>query len=173
MKKYFNKKIISLTATILLILIAVVGTTFAYYSDATASVANTFTVGSVETVIEEDFDTEGNKDVTIKNVGESDCYIRARISISPQDATVSLQGLPGADWVAGADGFYYYTKPVSPQAYTESLFDGYSITDFNDFVDFEVTIYQEAVQAAVYDAEHDQHVYSMTEAWAVYDDGTN
>lgn len=173
MKKYLNRKVVSLTTTVLLIVLAVAGTTFAYYSDATSSVSNSVTVGSVETEIEEDFDTEGNKNVTIKNVGKSDCYIRARVTKNPENAPVSIVGLPGTDWELQQDGFFYYKNKVSPTDSTGALFTGYEITDTEDFIPFEITIYQEAVQAAVYDAANDEHVYTWEEAWEVYDNGTN
>lgn len=176
MKKYLNRKVISLTTTVLLIMLAVAGTTFAYYSDATASVSNSVTVGSIETEIVEQVDSVGNKNVTIKNVGKSECYIRARITKSPENAPVEIVGLNGTDWILGADGFYYYQQKVSPIApgnLTTPLFTGYQITNADNFVPFEITIYQEAVQAAVYDEDNNQHVYTVNEAWEVYDNGTN
>ena len=176
MNKYFNRKVISLATTILLIVLAVAGTTFAYYSDATASVSNSVSVGSVETEIVEQVDEFGKKNVTIKNVGKSDCYIRARITKSPENAPVKIVGLNLTDWELHPDGFYYYKQKVSPtdqQNFTTPLFTGYEITDVDNFIPFEITIYQEAVQAAVYDEANNQHVYTMNEAWEVYDNGTN
>lgn len=176
MKKYLNRKVVSLATTILFILLAVAGTTFAYYSDATASVSNSVSVGSVETEIVEQVDEFGKKNVTIKNVGKSDCYIRARITKNPENAPVEIVGLNLTDWELHADGFYYYKQkvsPTAPQNFTTPLFTGYEITDVDNFIPFEITIYQEAVQAAVYDESNNQHVYTMNEAWEVYDNGTN
>ena len=176
MNRIKNKKLITLLATTLIIFASVIGTTFAYNNSKTESLTNTFAIGSVETEIIEtidDTDNTNNKNVTIRNVGNSDCYIRARITISPDNAKVDFNNLALSNWEKIGE-YYYYNKvvsPLEPNNETTSLFTGVTV-DVNKFVPFEITIYQEAVQAEVYNPKSGKHVYTMTEAWKIYDDGT-
>ena len=174
MKKILNKKVITLCATLAIIMVAIVGTTFAYHSDTTKALNNRFAIGSVETHIEEKISLAGQKDVTIVNDGKNACYIRTRVTISPSNAPVTLTGLRGENWQdVSADGFYYYQIPVDPGQPTTSLFSGYTIDATKEFIPFEVTIYQEAVQASVYDpTTGTSKVNSMTDSWRIYDTGT-
>ena len=174
MKKILNKKVITLCATLAIIMVVIVGTTFAYHSDTTKALNNRFAIGSVVTHIEEVTSLAGQKDVKIINDGKNACYIRARITISPDNAPVTLTGLHGANWQdVSADGFYYYSNPVNPGQPTTSLFSGYTIDSTKEFIPFEVTIYQEAVQASVYDpTTGESTINSMTDSWRIYDTGT-
>ena len=82
MKPLFKSKI-SLWASILaLVMIIGVGATLALMSSSSNSVTNSFSVADIDTEIEEKGLTEGNKQVSIKNYGPSDAYVRARIMVS-------------------------------------------------------------------------------------------
>jgi hypothetical protein len=71
--------------------------------------------------------------VKIKNTGDTDAYIRVAVVVTwkKADGTVWAQApvagtdytawTPGTDWVRGADGYYYYTKSVAPDALTGIL----------------------------------------------------
>ena len=73
---------ISLWASILaLVLVVGVGATVALMSAGSNSVTNQFTVAAIDTEIEETL-TDGSKEVSIKNHGPSDGYVRARIMVS-------------------------------------------------------------------------------------------
>lgn len=73
---------ISLWASILaLVLVVGVGATVALMSAGSNSVTNQFTVAAIDTEIEETL-TNGSKEVSIKNHGPSDGYVRARIMVS-------------------------------------------------------------------------------------------
>lgn len=79
--KSFKFKI-SLWASILaLVLVVGVGATVALMSTGSNSVTNKFTTAAINTEIDEVLD-EGNKQVSIKNYGPSDGYVRARIMVS-------------------------------------------------------------------------------------------
>ena len=81
MKPLFKSKI-SLWASILaLVMIIGVGATLALMSVSSNSVTNSFSVADIDTEIEENI-TNGNKQVSIKNYGPSDAYVRARIMVS-------------------------------------------------------------------------------------------
>lgn len=73
---------ISLWASILaLVLVVGVGATVALMSAGSNSVTNQFTVAAIDTEIKENL-TGGSKEVSIKNYGPSDGYVRARIMVS-------------------------------------------------------------------------------------------
>ena len=94
MKPLFKSKI-SLWASILaLVVIIGVGATLALMSSSSNSVTNSFSVADIDTEIEEKGLTEGDKQVSIKNYGPSDAYVRARIMVSgvnPENVEIVAQ----------------------------------------------------------------------------------
>lgn len=140
MKPLFKTKRALLSTILALVLVIGVGATLAYLSAADARLTNTFSLAEVDTEIKEDL-TDGNKTVTVKNVGKSPVYIRARLMVSGIDpkkveivpiepdtkeaGTVYLV-MPNVtqDWdlVAGngdshyTDNFYYYKGVVYSSA---------------------------------------------------------
>lgn len=81
MKPLFKSKI-SLWASILaLVMVIGIGATLALMASPSNSVTNSFTAADIDTEIEENI-TDGNKQVSIKNYGPSDAYVRARIMVS-------------------------------------------------------------------------------------------
>lgn len=139
------------------------GGTYALLKANTSKVTNTFTVGSVETEItEEHFDYESDtiirKDPKIKNVGKNDCTITARVSISPADAGITLNGW-GEGWTYTyneAEGAYdcAYAGVVKPGDSTTSIFTSVNLPEgwlvegipTDAFKEFDVIVYQEALQ---------------------------
>lgn len=136
MKPLFKTKRALLSTILALVLVIGVGATLAYLSAADARLTNTFSLAEVDTEINEDL-TDGNKTVTVKNVGKSPVYIRARLMVSgidpkqveivPIEPTEKALGtvylvMPNVtqDWdlVAGngdskyTDNFYYYKGVV-------------------------------------------------------------
>ena len=82
MKPLFKSKI-SLWASVLALVIVIgVGVTMALSAVNSNLVNNTFAVADIDTEIEEKGLTEGDKQVSIKNYGPSDAYVRARIMVS-------------------------------------------------------------------------------------------
>lgn len=81
MKPLFKSKI-SLWASVLALVIVIgVGVTMALSAVNSNLVNNTFAVADIDTEIEEVL-TDGDKQVSIKNYGPSDAYVRARIMVS-------------------------------------------------------------------------------------------
>lgn len=142
---------------------------------SSGTIYNNFSAAKVETHIEEELDDQPVKADSyvlktpkIVNDGESNAFIRARITITPSDAGVQLMAgewsaTEGADkvftqkhevynrtnfcdngnWIyCQEDGFYYYNLPVASKAATASLFDAVVLQENAD-----ITIYQEAVLA--------------------------
>ena len=140
MKPLFKTKRALLSTILALVLVIGVGATLAYLSAADARLTNTFSLAEVDTEIKEDL-TDGNKTVTVKNVGKSPVYIRARLMVSgidPKKVEIVSSGpdtkeagtvylvMPNVtqDWdlVAGngdshyTDNFYYYKGVVYSSA---------------------------------------------------------
>ena len=149
MKKYINKKSIIIASVMLLLLVAV-GTTIAYIFTETEPVENTFNPSKVScAVVEKGYEpvsgeiqniSDKKSNVQIKNTGDTDAYIRVAVVVNWMDeagtkvwATKPVEAVEGADgdytitynledgWFDGGDGFYYYSKAVSPEELTTIL----------------------------------------------------
>lgn len=137
MKKIFKSRMI-MWVSILALLVVAVGGTLALMFTRANSVTNTFTVGAVDTEINEVL-TNGNKQVSIKNYGTAPAYVRARILVSgvaPGDVVITTTGKLTEDiseygagkvylvmdhqdeWQqsgeSGRDGYYYYCGILNP-----------------------------------------------------------
>lgn len=139
------------------------GVTLAISQSATNVVKNTFSVGSVESEIEEKVDIENGlieKDPKVVNTGENAALVRVKLTVSPEDM-IKVSSNPkekanihidNVNWKLKDDGYYYYQGLLKPNGKTEPLFD--KITDVinNDgkFLEgmgpFEVTVAQESIQ---------------------------
>jgi hypothetical protein len=122
-----------------LLLLTAVGTTVAYLVAGPEAVENTFTPSRVSCVVVENggepvsgalVNTGDSKnDVQIKNTGDTAAYIRATVVVNWTDADGTkiwankpvegtdyniVYNLSDDGWVKGSDGFYYYSKAVSP-----------------------------------------------------------
>lgn len=179
-----NKK--ALMATLVLVCVAAIGITgmtIALYSDVSTVKENTFTVGNVTTDIEENIvASEGIKEPSVRNTGKNACIIRMRMTISPQSAESNV-GISGGNqnnlWIHNEkDGFYYYNAVVQPGESTGSLFSKYEIKDKDKFEPFDMTLYQEAVQAeavnaageviSALDENGDFNVKLANKIWQIY-----
>lgn len=181
MKKIFrNSKVLSFLVIVAAVaVIGGVGSTVAYYHDQTGEKVNEFSVGNVTTEIVEIFNKIDNhtydKNPRVTNTGMSDCYIRMRYEVTPEkemEDRLILEGLAGANWVQDGE-WYYYTKPVKPGESTTELFNKVKV-DYNEkdkpWVDFDIILYQEAVQAEVFDSEGNPVTDAGRDAiWAQYD----
>lgn len=82
MKPFFKSKISLWASVLALVVIIGVGATLALMASPSNSVTNSFSAADIDTEIEEKGLTEGDKQVSIKNYGPSDAYVRARIMVS-------------------------------------------------------------------------------------------
>lgn len=140
-----TKKALALLISVLLVVGAAVGGTIAYMIDKSQKIDNVFTPSEVTTTVVENFDGEVKQNVQIKNTGDTTAWIRAAVVITWKDASGNVYGkapVAGTDkdytitydlangWVEGADGFYYYTKPVkSVKEDSENCTTGVLITE--------------------------------------------
>lgn len=175
MKPLFKSKI-SLWASVLVLVVVIgVGATLALMASPSNAVTNSFTAADIDTEIEEVL-TNGDKQVSIKNYGPSDAYVRARIMVSgvnPENVKIvseePAEGTVEANpntvylvmknptlWVqeegAAKDDFYYYLGVLAKDKSSENLLDkvvlGKTLAENTDFLDtFSVTIYHESVLA--------------------------
>ena len=118
-----NKAAVLLLSMILLIGIAV-GTTVAFLVARTEPMKSTFEYAKVSCEV-----TGSKENVQIKNTGNTAAYIRATYVVTWRDAygkvAVSVPGgysytlteNLGNYWNKGADGYFYYSLPVSPGSY--------------------------------------------------------
>lgn len=152
MKPLFKSKI-SLWASVLALVVVIgVGATLALMSSPSNAVTNSFTAADIDTEIEEVL-TNGDKQVSIKNYGPSDAYVRARIMVSgvnpanvviaseePAEGAVDANtvylvmqnnGNENGKWtkeVANSndtysDDFYYYLGVLAENQKSENLLD--------------------------------------------------
>ena len=171
-------KALIVAALAVVILTAAVGGTMAWLSTNTSDLVNTFVPAKVTCEVNEPGWQDGastKSNVSIKNTGTTDAYIRAMIVANWCTAAdtngktkvvasyavnaTHFQGLPGSGWVKHTDGFYYYTQPVAPGNMTARLFESCTPVDSEkpEGADhLEVNIICQAVQstpaAAVKDA---------------------
>lgn len=126
MKKFHNKSLALLVCVTLLLTCAVSGTV-AYLVDASGPVENVFTPGSVVPEIDESNNSTAKQNVTIKNTGTVDAYIRAAIVITWQNGTNVLPAdaddyaLTLSDEWLLRDGYYYWPNKVGSNGRTGVL----------------------------------------------------
>lgn len=163
MLKTMNKKVKIVLASLLLVMTVFAGLTLADLLEKANSLTNTFTIGSIDTEIEEDppavVDSKISKKPKIKNTGKNDALVRARVTVSPQsiiDEFGIVLEMNTAHWTDGGDGYWYYKNLLKPSELTEPLFTS---VEGNDIVsdgqinvglaDLEIAIYHEAIQSSV------------------------
>jgi len=120
-----NKAAVLIIA-VLLLLGAAVGSTVAFLTTQTKPVENSFEYAKVSCEV-----TGSKENVQIKNTGNTAAYIRAtyvvtwrdgnrNVAVSvPDGYSYTLTENLGSYWNKGADGYFYYSLPVSPGSSTE------------------------------------------------------
>lgn len=114
-------------ATVLLLALTI-GGTVAWLTSKTNDITNTFTPSKVTCRVDEEFNkTTGEKsNVNVTNTGDTDAFIRVKLVTYRTNAEGKHIGgvakvpefVPGDGWVKYGD-YYYYTKPVAPNAQPE------------------------------------------------------
>ena len=181
-----SKKIIFALALGVAIMVTSTVGTLAYLKSNSGTVVNTFTVGSVETEIDENVDpSQYLKKVRVVNTGKNDCLVRMRVVISPENSGIAIDNYNDSEFEKKDDGFWYYKgilkAPTENEYYaTPYLFTNYKIpAEFKD--NFTITVYQEAVQAMVhladgtkisaYGEDGKYNANNAAKIWQAYDAG--
>ena len=144
-KRRKQQSLIIAVVTILCSIIACA--TIAFVFTSTKPLENTFTDAYVACDVLETFDGITKTDVTIKNTGEVQSYIRAKVVVTwmSDDKTkvTALKPIDDTDyiityadetnaatnWKKGSDGYWYYKLPVNVGKETEELIESCSLKD--------------------------------------------
>ena len=97
----------------------------------TPSLTNVFQYGHVTCAVQEEFDGTTKSDVSIKNTGNTQSYIRVKLVFTWKDAEGNVSAQPvtdqdykmdlnKVDWFE-KDGYYYAKAPVAPDHNTPDL----------------------------------------------------
>lgn len=105
------------------------GATAAWMTAASRQTQNTFLPAEVTCQVEEAFSGREKTSVTVRNTGNISAFLRLRLVTYRVNekgerigGTAEIPPLsPGEGWLAGADGCYYYVRPVAPNELTGNL----------------------------------------------------
>jgi hypothetical protein len=159
MLKWLRRKKVVLTLVAAgVLLTGIAGTTVAWLT-ADSQLSNTFETAEVTCKINETFEDGVKSNVSIRNTGTMDAYIRAAlipvwkdggsvagIPASLTDCTIDWSSVYGTSWVLGVDGYYYCTLPIQPGVDTPILIDECSALSSGSYR-LELQISAQAVQA--------------------------
>ena len=161
-----NKSTVVLLCSLLLIGVSITGV-FAYLMDADKA-NNVTVVGGNRIEIVEEFDppdkiepnVEFTKDVSVNNVGLSDCFVRVKAVFTDSDmekyCTVDFNSSEDASdntvdyWYNKEDGYYYLKEILESGERSASLFTKIKISEdipANEIKDFDVLVYVESYQS--------------------------
>lgn len=134
------KRSLVLVVSLVALLLVVAGGTLAWLT-AQDSVSNTFTPAHVSCTVTEEFDGTVKSNVNVTNTSDIAAFIRVKlVTYRVNDAgqriggTAEIDFTPGTGWVKYGD-FYYYTKPVAPNATPETVLigaEGIKLKQYND-----------------------------------------
>lgn len=129
----FTKHIVVMISFALILGFVVKGT-FAFLISKNGPLENTFTPSAVTTAVQEVLNEGVKSNVAIQNTGDTEAWIRAYIIVTWKDESGNIYGslpIAGTDymmnldlangWLKGADGFYYWNKPVAKNDTTGEL----------------------------------------------------
>lgn len=141
-----RKQLFILLFSVILLSVAVIGGTLAFIFTKTDKTVNTFTPARVSCDVNEVFNGTEKRNVSVKNTGNTDAYIRAYISVTwmkddearnqtvtakapteNEDYTITFSQNNG--WLKGSDGYWYYCIPVPADSSTETLIDKCKLKD--------------------------------------------
>lgn len=158
-KSTASRKVIVLAIAAVLLLSATVTGTLMYLVSKTTAVTNTFEPATVTCEVQENFDGTVKKDVTVKNTSNIDAYLRVKlVTYRVNDKGERIGGTaaipsftPGEGWFE-KDGFYYYNKPVAPDAKPANDLIGSSGITLKEYTDADggrqvIEVIAEAIQS--------------------------
>lgn len=141
------------------ILLSVMGGTYAYITARTQQIDNQFVPVKVTCQVEEKFDGNVKQDVRIRNTGDIPGFIRAMVvvtwvgsdgkvlSAAPEEGEDYTVQWGGGLWVKGDDGFWYYTAAVNANDTTSQLIQTLTPGTAPNGYQLQVQILATAIQA--------------------------
>lgn len=125
MKKCLDKKTFALAAVAMTLILSLgVGSAMAYFTTyATARGGIQINLGFTTTVPEETV-SDWTKHIKIKNTGDRECFVRAKIFAGAQYQEHLTYTDKSGKWSPGKDGYYYYSDIVPAGGTTEELLVG-------------------------------------------------
>ena len=166
-----------LAASVLALLLGIVGASLAYLSMKTEPVKNEFTYGKVSCEVLEDFDGTVKNNVRIKNTGNIPAYIRARVVVTWKNENGDIYGTKpvlGEDysfdfnsekWIGMTTDsglYFYFPDPVELGAETDWMLYNFKKSEnanVPEGYDLSVEILADAIQS--------EPVSAVEEAWGV------
>ncbi len=183
-----KKIVLALAGVIALVGIASIGAN-AYFTSQDKE-STTFKIVKIDTEIEEQIDLVDKKVITVKNTGNSECYVRVRISTSPQELinAVVLDDFNSNDWYEvkvdeNQDGkvdysYYYYRRVLEAGKSTEALHSGYLINSELlqnmqlSSVAVDIMAYEESVQV-IYEIDSKDPMKAILDSFQEYEKYTS
>ena len=151
--KMNRNRSLGIVLALVMLVVAVAGTTIAYLSHSSEPVVNSFSPSAITCDIEETVGGGVKSSVMVKNTGKTAAFIRVAVIANTVDGEGSITGpanvdsyLGGANWVKSGM-YYYYTQPVSPDGTTGDL-----LNSPINLTGIQVTILAEAIQSEPADA---------------------
>lgn len=101
-----------------------------------------------KTEVEEDL--EGlNKHIAVKNTGEVAALVRVQLIYPDPEhmaGDVSINVVPGEDWVKGQDNWYYYLEPIQPGETTPTIEVTVTVEDKDNLRPFDIVVIQQCAK---------------------------
>lgn len=163
---YLTKRFGLAFLAIALCIAAGVGTTFAYYTDATSAAGSLpYNADKPQTTIEEDKDPAG-KSITLTNTSQAPSVVRVKLYFAETNADIMIYGQANANW--GFDdndpdsGWIYYNEILWPGETTSVLrADITSQGKDKALDDFAVNVVAQCVPVTWQDGEGDESGYEV------------
>lgn len=160
-KKRRSNRSLVLTISVIALVVCIVGASLAYLFTKSAGITNTFTPTKVTTDIVEKLDKGVKRNVTIKNTGDIEAFVRAKVVITWKDSSGNVYGtapVAGTDYSITynssawelIDGIYYCKTPVAPNGSSPVLIsecEKLSTAVVPENYDLSVEIIAEAIQS--------------------------
>lgn len=164
-RSYLTKRFGLAVAACALCIAAGVGTTFAYYTDATMAIGTLpYAADDPKTEIKEEVDPAG-KDISLTNTSDAPCVVRVKLYFAEANADISIYGKANANWGfenEDASGWIYYNEILWPDETTSVLRADITSQDKTKALDnFAVNVVAQCVPVTWHEAEGDQPGYEV------------
>ncbi len=166
-RKHFGRRMAAALAVALVVSLgAAAGTAWAYYTDtnrASGMIAFNYNPDPPSTEVKEEKD-KLSKIISVQNTGEVDAMVRVKVFVPTIDG-VTVGIFPVADdgetaietgsgWTQSVEGnkegWWYYTSPIAPGAFTSKLKVDVSIDESKDIPAFDIAVVQQCASAKSY-----------------------